>query len=190
MRIPRLTSALMGGALVLSCAFVSHAVAAVHTCRDASGKVVTIGQFPCPASPMGAASAAEARRAEAVVNAMSKATREQRQLLTRYPDRSAHVRAEMADIDAIAAKIRSASKRYGALVELRKPLEEERQFHPKPPLPLKLQSDLDASDSSFLALHDVFDGLRRDIETTVEHYQVERKLMAPLWRALGEAAKL
>jgi len=156
----------------------------------AHGRTVIQG-IPCPSAEPAAAVPPPppplACRLDTAV--VQRAVREERQFLARHADEASHRRAEVADLDAVADRIRVAQARFHQLVEQRQPLEKERAFYENDkvtkPLPPWLRTGLDASDAQFLALADILRGLEQDVGSTQARYQCERERFGMMW---GDAA--
>jgi hypothetical protein len=146
----------------------------VNECIDPSTHARTLSQFPCPqapaSSPAEVAADAEQRRLAGIKAQIEReAVIADQQLVRKYPDEAAHRAAHAGDLDSVIRNIRLSAARFSELVRLREPLDDETAFYKGKPLPLALQRKIDANDASFMALTDVFNGLRAEVA------DVERK---------------
>lgn len=119
-----------------------------------------------------------------------RAERLEDQFLTRYPDEAAHRRAQVADLQPVVARIRTAQKRYAELAAERKPLDKEGAFYEKKPMPAWLRSKLDANDAQFAALADILKGREQEIAEIQGRYQCQRDTFGKIWAgaAAGSSA--
>ena len=160
--------------LVLSAAAVFIAAAhgpafgTVNTCIDPATRARTLSQFACPQtrtpSPAESAASAEEQRLAAIkAQSERQAVIADQQLVRKYPDAAAHQKARAAELDGVIRNIRASATRFSELTQQRKPLNDEAAFYKGRPLPLPLQRKIEASDASFDALTDVFNGLRSEV---------------------------
>ncbi len=84
-------------------------------------------------------------------------------------------------LDSVNSNIRLSAARFTELVRLREPLDDEAAFYKGKPLPLALQRKIDANDASFIALTDVFNGLRSDVAAIEATRTVELDQLRKLW---------
>ncbi|MEP7300002.1 MAG: hypothetical protein ABI699_00615 [Caldimonas sp.] len=157
-----------------------------YKCIDPVTKRVTVSQFACegPAGPTMAelaASAAAAREKVIQDEARVRAARDDKQLMNRYPVEAAHRYAHVADLRDVVRKLRAAEDRFAELMVERKPIEVEMGFYRIKAPPPELKGRVDRSDASFLALRDVFVGLRLEIEDVDARYRLERVRLTRLW---------
>jgi hypothetical protein len=183
-----LRARLLAGALMAVAVTAGHgaAFAAVHKCVDPATHRTVLSDTPCPqeAPPTPdelAARAKAAHDAEAAVQVQQAATKADRQLLSKFPDETAHRKLYLSKLDSVNSNIRLSAARFAELVAQRKPLNDEAAFYRGKPLPLTLQRKLEASDASFNALTDVFNGLRSDVAAIEATRTVELEQLRKLW---------
>jgi hypothetical protein len=169
------------------------AVAAVHKCIDpATQRRTVLSDTPCPqeAGPTSAEIASQAKAAhdrEVALEQQRAAAKADRQLLSRFPDEAAHRKLHLSNLDSVNSKIRFSAARFAELVVQRKPLDDEAAFYKGKPLPLPLQRKIDASDASFAALTDVFNGLRSDVDAIETARLAELAELRMLWAGARRA---
>jgi hypothetical protein len=162
------------------------AFATVHKCVDPATHRTVLSDTPCPqeAPPTPAEIAARAKAAqetEIAVERQRAAVKADHQLLGKYPDEAAHRKLHLANLDGVNSKIRLSAARFVELVVQRKPLDDEAVFYKGKPLPLPLQRKIEASDASFNALTDVFNGLRSDVDAIEATRTAELDALRMLW---------
>ena len=156
----------------------------VYRCSDPVSHRPVISQVPCTGPESAtqiAAAASEARQAAIAAQILAAARNDDVQLLRLYPDEASHRMAHVADLETVARKIRSAMIRFDELQGNRRALASEREFYKGRPLPLALQSKVDANEAAFAAQADIFDGLRRDIANIEAPRAVETDRLRSLW---------
>lgn len=170
-----------------ACAGHGAAFAAVHKCIDpATQRRTVLSDTPCAqeAGPTPAEVAAQAKAArdkEILLEKQRAAASADRQLVNRFPDEAAHRKLYLSSLDSVNSKIRLSAARFAELVAQRKPLEDEAAFYNGKPLPQPLQRKIDASDASFSALTDVFNGLRSDVDAIEATRSAELAELRLLW---------
>ena len=148
------------GFMALAAAWPAVAQADIFVCHTASGPVVTTDHLSTDCLRYGGKelnadgtvrrriltprqqaeqSAALTRQRQDQEQLRSK-QREQRALLTRYPDREAFDQAERNDLQTPRGLIASARKRMARLASARKALQQEAQFYPSGNYPLELRN--------------------------------------------------
>lgn len=180
-------SSIAAAALTLGVLAGAHGVAFAQTyCIDPLTKRVVSSPVNCRPglvpSPAEVTAAIEAARADAIAADIHQgAVRADLQRLRKSPDDRSHRKAELAELEVVAVSLRGATQRLAALMAQSKPLYDEVQFYVGKPLPPALQSSVDASNASMLAMVDVFRGLQQDVEHVVGKYKVEREWLRHLW---------
>ncbi len=92
---------------------------------------------------------AHERRAAAVRAQRTEAVRRDRNLMARYPDEAAHLRAREAALDTVRLAMKATEIRLRSLQTEREPLLAEAEFYPAGrPLPAKLRTQMDANDAA------------------------------------------
>lgn len=76
------------------------------------------------------------------------AVRRDRNLMARYPNEAAHLRARESALDTVRLAIKSTEVRLHDLAQQRKPLQNEAEFYQGKPLPPKLKAAIDANDAA------------------------------------------
>ena len=148
------------GFMALAVVWPVAAQADIFVCRTASGAAVTTDHLSADCLRFGGKelnadgtvrriiltpqqqaeqSAAAAQQRQDQEQARSK-QREQRALLTRYPDRAAFDQAERNDLETPRWLIASARKRMARLASALKGLQQEAQFYPDGNYPLELRN--------------------------------------------------
>lgn len=170
----------MAAAAMAACLASGPVTAKTYTCRgDTGGPVfsdhacpVIQAPVPTPTMPSCPLTAEQRRIAE----------RLEEQFLRRFPDEANHRRAQLADLQAIAVRIRSAVDRLGELKRERTSIDEELEFYKGKEVPKGLARRLDASEAKFAALADVLRGTEEDVKTVVALYECQRTQFAERWR--------
>jgi hypothetical protein len=140
----------MAGAM---CACHGAAFATVHKCIDPVTQRRTMASdTACPQeagpTPAELASQAQAARDKAIASERQRAAlRADQQLLSRFPNESAHRKVHLSNLDGVNSKIRFSAARFAELVVQRKPLDDGAAFYKGKPLPLPLQRKIEASDA-------------------------------------------
>jgi hypothetical protein len=119
--------------------------------------------------------AAEARAARA------DAVRRDRNLLLRYPDKSAHDRAREAALDPVRLAMKATDLRLQELAAERKPLIDETEFYVGKPLPPKLRAAIDANDAAVAAQHAAEANQEAEIDRINRNYDIELERLRKLW---------
>ncbi len=127
------------------------------------------------------ASESRARLGGRARSAQRAAAKADRQLLGKFPDEAAHRQLYLSKLDGVNSNIRFSAARFAELVVQRKPLNDEAAFYSGKPLPLTLQRKIEASDASFNALTDVFNGLRAEVATIEATRTAELEQLRKLW---------
>ena len=159
---------------LLCCVAAPAAVAGIYTCTDSRGRRLTadrpipectakeqqvLNQDGSVRAVMPPTLTAEERLAhEARQRAASEArlaqldaVRRDRNLVARYPNEAAHLRARESALDTVRLAIKATDIRLRDLAQQRKPLQNEAEFYQGKPLPPKLKASIDANDAALEA---------------------------------------
>jgi hypothetical protein len=180
------------------------AASAIYSCVDATGRTITSDR-PIPAcaakeqrilnkdgslrsihppsmSPEEqAAREAQERKAAEARAAQLDAVRRDRNLLTRYPNESAHRKAREAALEAPRAAMKTTGERQRELAAERQPLLVEAEFYQGKPMPPKLRAQIDANDAAGDAQRDAAQQQRDEIERINRLYDAELARLKLLW---------
>ncbi len=196
--------ALMAAALASSGA--SHAApggASIFTCTDAKGNRVTSDRFisPCagdqrelnadgslkrivpPTLSIDERTEKEAEERAREIERMKlrEAVNRDRNLLTRFPNESAHRKAREAALDDVRNSVKASEARVAALTKDRKPLTDEAEFYAGKQLPPKLKQALDANDASTDAQRTLIQNQQVEVARINQLYDVELDRLKKLW---------
>ncbi|MDQ6685341.1 MAG: hypothetical protein M3Z16_09445 [Pseudomonadota bacterium] len=142
-----------------------------HPCADA------VGLTPAEAI----ASAAAAQKAAILFRLRKDCELDLRRLLTSYPDPATHRKALFDAVVPMARQIRFSEQRLTELNQQRKPLEAERDFWEKKPLPPALRQKVDASDAAFNGLTEIFRRHQADVVAVEARFAAQLARLKPLW---------
>lgn len=146
--------------------------------RDGSVKAVVP---PVPTADERAEAEVRLRREAAARASLQEATRRDRNLLSRYPDEAAHMKAREAALDDVRQAVKVSQDRVAALARDRKPLENELEFYKKKTPPGKLLEQLDANDAAVDAQKDLVRNLESERERIVANFDQELARLRKLW---------
>lgn len=119
--------------------------------------------------------AAEARLAQV------DAVRRDRNLMARYPNEAAHVRARESALDTVRLAIKATDTRLRDLAQQRKPLQNEAEFYQGKPLPPKLKAAMDANDASRDAQKSSAATQEAELGRINKLYDIELERLRRLW---------
>ena len=128
-----------------------------------------------------AAGEARARAAAEERAARTDAVRRDRNLLARYPNEDAHVRARESALDSIRLAVKNSELRLRELTSERKPLQDEAEFYPARSLPAKLRAQMDANDAAVEAQHAAMTFQQAEIVRINKLYDAELGHLRRLW---------
>jgi hypothetical protein len=117
--------------------------------------------------------------------AQADAARRDRNLLQRYRDEAAHVRAREAALAPVRMAQKATQSRMAEVRREREPLVAEAEFYRGKPLPSRLKALLDANDASMAALSDSAAGQQAEAARIDALYDAELERLRRLWG--GEA---
>lgn len=128
-----------------------------------------------------AAQEARERRLSAERNALREAIRADRNLIQRYPDEGAHLRARSAALDTANEALTESRRRLAELAEERKPLLDEAEFYKGKTLPPKLKQQFDANDAAQDAQRSLVVRAEAEIVRINSFYDSELARLRKLW---------
>jgi nitrogen fixation/metabolism regulation signal transduction histidine kinase len=138
--------------------------------RDGS---VRATQAPAMTAEEVAAQEARDRAAAAARAARADAIRRDRNLLMRYPNEAAHVKARTTALDELRKAIRNTEARTKELQLARKPLLDEAEFYVGKPIPPKLRSAMDANEAATAAQREAATAQQAELKRVNAVYDVE-----------------
>ena len=113
--------------------------------------------------------------------AQADAVRRDRNLMSRFPDEAAHLRAREAALDTVRLAMRATELRVRELQAERKPLMDETEFYQGRPLPPKLRASIDANDAAMEAQRAVTQTQEAELERINRRFDVELERLRRLW---------
>ncbi len=129
-----------------------------------------------------AAVAEEKRRVAAMLLIQQReAEKNDRNLLQRYPNEAAHLKAREAALDDPRKSMQTSEKRLAALAKERKPLDDEAEFYVGKPLPFKLKLAIDANDASVDAQKSLMQNQKAEIVRIDKIYDDQLTHLRQLW---------
>jgi len=121
------------------------------------------------------------RRAAEQRAAQHEAMRRDRNLMARFPNEAAHLRAREAALDTVRLAMKATEVRLRTLAAERKPLNDESEFYVGRTLPAKLRAQLDANDASTAAQQEVAANQEAELGRINGMYDAELKRLRQLW---------
>ncbi len=121
------------------------------------------------------------RRAAEQRAAQHEAMRRDRNLVTRFPNEAAHLRAREAALDTVRLAMKATEIRMRTLAAERKPLANESEFYVGRTLPAKLRAQLDANDASTAAQQEVAANQEAELGRINGMYDAELRRLRQLW---------
>lgn len=109
------------------------------------------------------------------------AVRRDRNLMARYPNEAAHLRARESALDTVRLAIRSTEVRQRDLAQQRKPLQNEVEFYQGKPLPPKLRAAMDANDAALDAQKSSAATQEVELGRINRLYDIELERLRRLW---------
>lgn len=176
----------------------------IYTCTDAQGKRLTADR-PIPECAnkeqqvrnrdgslrsvmpptLTAQERAQKEASEKLVNearaAQADAVRRDRNLMARYANETAHLRAREASLDTVRLAIKSSEIRLRELAQARKPLLEETEFYKGKPMPGKLKAAIDANDAALEAQRSATANQEAELDRINAKYDAELDRLRRLW---------
>ena len=120
-----------------------------------------------------AGAAARAARADAI--------RRDRNLLMRYPNEAAHLKARTTALDELRKAINSTEARSKELQQARKPLVDETEFYKGKPIPPNLRNAIDANDAATAAQREAAAAQQAELKRVNAVYDAELSRLKQLW---------
>lgn len=114
-------------------------------------------------------------------NAIADAGRRDRNLLQRYPDEAAHMRARELALETVRQATRASEVRLRELSQERKPLLNEAEFYDGRQLPPKLRQALDANDAAAAAQRNASANQEAELERVNGLFDAELERLRRLW---------
>lgn len=121
------------------------------------------------------------RKAAADRATQNDAIRRDRNLMQRFPNEAAHLRARNMALDDANKAMRASEHRLKDLAQERKPLTDEAEFYKGRVLPPKLKQSLDANDASVEALQQLIENQRAELIRINNRYDLELARLKKLW---------
>ncbi|WP_200952989.1 DUF4124 domain-containing protein [Rhizobacter sp. Root16D2] len=191
-------------ALLAGLAAGSSAQAAIYSCVDGSGRRLTsdrpiaecstreqrelntdgsVRRVVPPTMTADERAEAEAKERQAAADrvAQQDAMRRDRNLVNRFPDSAAHMKAREAALDDVRKGVAFSQGRLAELERERKPLVEEQEFYKGKKLPGKLRQQLDANDAAVAAQKSLVQNQEDEIVRINNLYDVELERLKKLW---------
>lgn len=186
----------------LTAGFSAHA--AIYSCVDGSGRRLTsdrpivecatreqrelntdgsVRRVVPPTMTADERAEAETKERQAAADriAQQDAIRRDRNLVTRFPDNAAHMKAREAALDDVRKGVAFSQGRLAELERERKPLLEEQEFYKGKKLPAKLRQQLDANDAAVAAQKSLVQNQEDEIVRINNLYDVELERLKKLW---------
>lgn len=113
--------------------------------------------------------------------AQADAVRRDRNLVARFPNEAAHLRAREAALDTVRLAMKATEIRLRDLAHERKPLNDEAEFYQGRQLPAKLRAQIDANDAAVEAQKAAAATQQAELERINKLYDVELERLRRLW---------
>lgn len=125
----------------------------------------------------------EARDRQAALEraAAADAVRRDRNLMARYPNEAAHLRAREAALDTVRLAMRATEQRMSELAAERKPLMNEAEFYEGRQMPPKLKAAIDANDAAMEAQRAAAASQEAEVARVNRFYDAELERLRRLW---------
>lgn len=176
----RTNPAWMAAAAIAACVAIGPVSATTNRCTDEHGRV-TYSNLACPVIQAPAPPPPAPPPCPLTVEQRSSAERLEAQFLLRFPDEASHRRSQVAELEEITHRIRSAGNRFSDLRQERKSIDDEVEFYKNKQLPVDLARRLDASEARFAALADLFRGDEHDVKSIDARYTCKRTQFGMRW---------
>jgi len=182
----------------------SSAHAAIYSCVDGSGRRLTsdrpivecatreqrmlntdgsVRQIVPPTMTPDERAEADAKERQAAADriAQQDAMRRDRNLVNRFPNDAAHMKAREAALDDVRKGVAFSQGRLAELERERKPLIDEQEFYKGKKPPAKLRQQLDANDAAVAAQRSLVQNQEDEIVRINNLYDVELERLKKLW---------
>ena len=182
----------------------SSAHAAIYSCVDGNGRRLTsdrpivecatreqrmlntdgsVRQVVPPTMTADERAEAEAKERQAAADrvAQQDAIRRDRNLVNRFPNDAAHMKAREAALDDVRKGVAFSQGRLAELERERKPLIDEQEFYKGKKPPAKLRQQLDANDAAVAAQKSLVQNQEDEIVRINNLYDVELERLKKLW---------
>ena len=182
----------------------SSAHAAIYSCVDGSGRRLTsdrpivecatreqrmlntdgsVRQIVPPTMTPDERAEADAKERQAAADriAQQDAMRRDRNLVNRFPNDAAHMKAREAALDDVRKGVAFSQGRLAELERERKPLIDEQEFYKGKKPPAKLRQQLDANDAAVAAQKSLVQNQEDEIVRINNLYDVELERLKKLW---------
>lgn len=124
---------------------------------------------------------ARERAAAEAKAAAADAVRRDRNLMARFPNEAAHLRAREAALDTVRLAIKATELRLRHLAAERKPLKDEAEFYQGKALPPKLKAAIDANDAGVEAQKSAQANQEAELGRINKLYDAELDRLRKLW---------
>lgn len=182
----------------------SAAHAAIYSCVDGSGRRLTsdrpivecatreqrmlntdgsVRQIVPPTMTPDERAEADAKERQAAADrvAQQDAMRRDRNLVNRFPNDAAHMKAREAALDDVRKSLKASQTRLELLTKERKPLLDDAEFYLNKPLPARLKQQLDANEAAADAQRSLVQGNELEIVRINTLYDAELERLKKLW---------
>jgi hypothetical protein len=146
--------------------------------RDGSVRMVVP---PTPTAEERAAREARERAAAEARAAQADAVRRDRNLMMRYPNEAAHLRARESALDSVRLAMRATEDRIKQLTAERKPLRTEAEFYEGRSLPPQLKAAIDANEAALEAQRSASVSQAAELDRINGLYDTELERLRRLW---------
>lgn len=125
----------------------------------------------------------EAREREEAAQraARAEAVRRDRNLMQRYPDEAAHLKAREAALDPVRRSLKLSETRLDLLARERKPLNDEAEFYIGRPMPTRLKQQIDGNDAAVEAQRALIVNQQAELVRINALYDIELDRLKKLW---------
>ena len=124
---------------------------------------------------------ARERKALEARNAQADIVRRDKNLLSRFPNETAHRKARESALDTVRLAIKATEQRLKDLARERKPLLDEAEFYKDRQLPFKLRQQLEANDTAVEAQRSAGHNQEAELGRVNQLYDIELNRLKKLW---------
>jgi hypothetical protein len=140
---------------------------------------------PTPTAEERAAREARERAAAEARAAQADAVRRDRNLMMRYPNEAAHLRAREAALDSVRLAMRATEDRIKQLSAESKPLRTEAEFYEGRSLPPQLKAAIDANEAALEAQRSASVSQAAELDRINRLYDTELERLRRLWAGVA-----